>query len=156
VSGLPTDRFCFEGFLSAKRVARRARLTELASEPRTLVFFESSHRIVDSLADMVEVIGAEREATLARELTKQFETVRRATLGVLAEWVVADSDQQRGEFVLCVAGAPQVEPGEARLREVLAVLLDELPPRKAAALAAKLVGGSKNQAYQVALSLREE
>lgn len=154
VSGLATDRFTFEGFLPAKSGARRSQLSALADESRTLVFFESSHRIADSLVDLAEVLGEEREATLARELTKQFETVRRAALAELRDWVREDSNQQRGEFVLVVSGAREREAGEAELRTLLEALLDELPPRRAAAVAAKLAGVKKNQAYQVALSLR--
>lgn len=154
VSGLATDRFAFEGFLPAKSGARRARMSELVDETRTLVFFESSHRIADSLVDFADVFGGTREATMARELTKQFETVRRATLAELRDWVREDSNQQRGEFVLVVAGAPAREAGEVVLRSLLEALLDELPPRRAAAVAAKLTGVKKNQAYQVALGLR--
>ena len=104
-AGLPTDRFVFEGFLPAKQGARLARLQELQNDPRTLVFYEAPHRIEECLQDMVAVMGAERPATLARELTKTFETIIPATLGELHAKVQADENQRKGEFVLVVAGA---------------------------------------------------
>src|SRR5207342_3336141 len=105
VAGLPSDRFCFEGFLPAKAGARRERLRALAREPRTLVFYETGHRIEESLADFVEAFGARREAVLARELTKLFETVLGETLADLHAQVVADANQRKGEFVLVVRGS---------------------------------------------------
>ncbi len=155
VAGLPTDRFCFEGFLPARAAARRSRLDALAAEPRTLVLFESSHRIRAALADLAERFGAERPATLARELTKRFETVRAATLGGLVELLGADPDQRRGEFVLVVAGAPggaESDPGEDD--RVLGILLAELPLRQAAAVAARLLGRPRNALYRRALELQ--
>jgi len=154
VSGLPTDRFVFEGFLPAKPRARRARLEALANEARTLVVYESAHRVAATVANMAAAFGAERPATLARELTKAFETVRRDTLRGLAEWIAADSDQQRGEIVLVVGGAPQ-DRGEKRtvgLDEALAALLPELAPARAAAVAARLTGTSRREAYRAALA----
>ncbi|MGB5440952.1 MAG: 16S rRNA (cytidine(1402)-2'-O)-methyltransferase, partial [Gammaproteobacteria bacterium] len=104
VAGLPTERFVFEGFLPPRPVARERRLSELASESRTLVFYESSHRICDSLAAMAESLGHDRQATVARELTKTFETIRDGTLAELLHWVQDDPDQQKGEFVVMVQG----------------------------------------------------
>ncbi|HHJ14634.1 MAG TPA: 16S rRNA (cytidine(1402)-2'-O)-methyltransferase, partial [Gammaproteobacteria bacterium] len=103
-SGLPTDRFVFEGFLPPKAAARRARLEKLLTEPRTLIFYESSHRILDSLRDMAAVLGASRHAVLARELTKQFETILDDSLEALAGRVETDADQRRGELVVLVEG----------------------------------------------------
>ena len=105
VAGLPSDRFVFEGFLPAKSAARRERMSALAAEARTLIFYESSHRIVESVADAIAVFGAAREAVLARELTKLYETVIAAPLGEIGERIAADANQQRGEFVLLIAGA---------------------------------------------------
>jgi 16S rRNA (cytidine1402-2'-O)-methyltransferase len=158
VAGLPTDRFVFEGFLPARSAARRTRLAELGDEPRTLVFFESTHRILDSLGDMVEVFGPEREAVVARELTKQFETVRGGALAGLLEWVGADANQQRGEFVVLVHGAPAVagEGLDASAERLLAALMEELPLKKAAALTARLSGAKRNLVYQRALELRRD
>jgi 16S rRNA (cytidine1402-2'-O)-methyltransferase len=148
-SGLPTDRFCFEGFLPAKSGPRRKLLEALRDEPRTLMFYESPHRILDCLADMSAAFGEEREAVLARELTKTFETIRHATLGELCEWVAEDANQQKGEFVLLLHGATVVEEDEEREgKRIAEVLAEELPLKQAAALAARLSGGRKNSLYQ--------
>jgi 16S rRNA (cytidine1402-2'-O)-methyltransferase len=150
VAGLPSDRFTFEGFLPARAAARRERLQALAAEPRTLIFYESSHRIVESLADCVAVFGAQREGVLARELTKLFETVIAAPLGEIAARVDADANQQRGEFVLIVAGAVG-EAADATLaegRRVFALLREELPPARAAKLAAAITGAPRKQLYE--------
>lgn len=156
-SGLPSDRFAFEGFPPAKGMARRSWLERLASEPRTLVFYESPHRIVESLADMTMVFGAEREAVYARELTKQFETVRHAPLGELARWVAEDSKQQLGEIVVLVHGLSAVDDSaaDAEGARVLRILLKSLPVSQAAALAAEISGRKKNELYGLALRLRE-
>jgi len=148
VAGLPSDRFVFEGFLPPKAAARRSRLQELASDARTLIFYESSHRVAESLADMRDVFGADREAVLARELTKLFETVLGAPLAALAARVVADPDQQRGEHVILVAG--RGEEADAKLAEgqrVFAILREELPPAKAAKLAAAISGAPRKSLY---------
>lgn len=149
VAGLPSDRFVFEGFLPAKAAARRSRLRELAGEPRTIIFYESSHRVAESLADMRDVFGAEREAVLARELTKMFETVLGEPLAALAARVAADPDQQRGEHVILVAG--RGEEADAKLAEgkrIFAILREELPPAKAAKLAAAISGAPRKLLYQ--------
>lgn len=157
-AGLPTDRFSFEGFLPNKQVARQKQLLQLQSEARTLIFYESPHRILASLADMAEIFGAEREAVLARELTKTFETIRRDSLAGLVDWVVADKNQQRGEIVLVVAGAPPRDPelvGEAD-EQVLKVLLQYLPVKQAAAAAAGITGSKKNKLYALALEIKAQ
>lgn len=149
VAGLPSDRFVFEGFLPPKAAARRSRLQELASDARTLIFYESSHRVAESLADMRDVFGADREAVLARELTKLFETVLGAPLAELAARVVADPDQQRGEHVILIAG--RGEEADAKLAEgqrVFAILREELPPAKAAKLAAAISGAPRKSLYE--------
>ena len=155
-SGLPSDRFAFEGFPPVKSAARRAWFDALASEPRTLIVYESPHRIVESLQDMVAVFGAAREAVYARELTKQFETVRHATLGELARWVAEDANQQRGEIVVLIHGAAPdaTETGEDAAR-ILRILIKELPVSQAAALAAEITGQKKNQLYELALQLKQ-
>ena len=148
VAGLPSDRFVFEGFLPAKGAARRDRLARLVSEPRTLLFYESGHRIEDSLADMAAAFGPERPAVLARELTKLFETVLGETLGELVEQVGADPNQRKGEFVVMVQGAG--EDADARIsegRRVYATLSAHLPPSTAAKLAAELTGAPRKALY---------
>ena len=152
--GLATDRFSFEGFLPAKQGARRKRLEAVTHETRTLAFYESPHRIVDTLEDMVEVFGFEREAVMARELTKTFETIKLATLGELLNFVKSDTNQQRGEFVILVAGAPERTKGELdpEVCRVAKLLAEELPVKQAAALAAKISGVKKNALYKFLLN----
>ncbi len=148
VAGLPSDRFVFEGFLPAKGAARRDRLARLVPEPRTLLFYESGHRIEESLADMAAAFGPERPAVLARELTKLFETVLGETLGELVEQVGADANQRKGEFVVMVQGAG--EDADARVtegRRVYATLAAHLPPSTAAKLAAELTGAPRKALY---------
>ena len=150
-AGLPSDRFVFEGFLPVKSAARRAHLQPLRNETRTLIFYESSHRIVDALDDLVAAFGDERRAVVARELTKLFETVLDGTLADLAARVLADPNQQRGEFVVLVGGAVE-DAAAARLgegRRVFELLRKELPPGRAAKLAAEISGASRKQLYTV-------
>ena len=157
VAGLPTDRFVFEGFLPARSAARKQRLSELASEKRTLVFYESSHRICESLADMAENMGSERQATVARELTKTFETIRGGSLAELVNWVQADSNQQKGEFVVILQGAPARSSDiDETVEQVLTILLAELPLKQAASLAAKITGLPKNRLYEAGLAIKEK
>ncbi len=148
VAGLASDRFAFEGFLPAKAAARRERLRQLAAEPRTLVFYESSHRIVETLEDLVSAFGAGRPAVLARELTKLFETVLDGGVADLLAAVQADDNQRRGEFVLVVEGAG--DDADAQLAEgqrVYALLSAQLPPSAAARLAAEITGAPRKALY---------
>ena len=148
VAGLPSDRFTFEGFLPAKASARRERLAALAGEPRTLVFYESSHRIEESLADLRAAFGDDRPAVLARELTKLFETVLDGTLADLHARVAADADQRKGEFVLVVQGVGEdVDAKLAEGRRVHAILARQLPPSTAAKLAAEITGAPRKALY---------
>jgi 16S rRNA (cytidine1402-2'-O)-methyltransferase len=149
VGGLPSDRFVFEGFLPPKAAARRARLQKLAGDVRTIIFYESAHRIVESVADMRDVFGATREAVLARELTKVFETVLGEPLGELALRIATDPDQQRGECVVLVAGCgEEVDTRLAEGQRVFAILREELPPAKAAKLAAAISGAPRKLLYE--------
>ena len=152
-AGLPTDRFVFEGFLPHKSAARKQQLKSLSDETRTLVFYESPHRILASLKDMQEVFGADRQVAIAREITKTYETIRSDGLADLIAWMEADSNQQRGEFVVLVHGVEQNGPKEldANAKQVLEVLLSELPASQAASLAAKITGLKKKVLYQAAL-----
>ena len=156
VAGLPTDRFVFEGFLPSKHTARCRRLEVLKDEPRTLVFYESSHRIRECIADMATMIGGEREAVIARELTKTFETSRGGTLRDLLDWLQGDNNQQRGEFVIMLHGRPERAADELHSgdRRVLEVLLEELPLKQAASLAARITGVPKNRLYDAGLELK--
>jgi len=155
-AGLPTDRFCFEGFLPGKAAARRKRLEALREARPTLVFYEAPHRIAACLADLQAIFGAERPAVLARELTKTFETFLRGSLADIAARVAADPDQRKGEMVLIVGGKPAADHEEtlgAGTRRTLQVLLEELPLRQAARLAAGITGEKKNRLYRLALEL---
>lgn len=157
VAGLPSDRFMFEGFLPSKQAARRQRLQALAPATGTLVFYESSHRICDSLRDMADCLGGAREATVARELTKTFETIMHDTLNGLVDRVGADADQQKGEFVVLVQGAPARERpaiDETTVR-LLEVLLSELPLKQAVGLAVRITGLSKNALYEQGLKIKD-
>jgi 16S rRNA (cytidine1402-2'-O)-methyltransferase len=149
ISGLPTDRFSFEGFLPSRHAARLRALEELQGEPRTLVFFESSHRIAASLADMATALGEERQAAVCREMTKQFETVLRGTLAELGARVEADADQRRGEFVLIVAGSDS--PADTALPQAVR-LARELQPvlgaSQAARTAARLLDVPRRVVYE--------
>jgi len=148
VAGLPSDRFVFEGFLPAKAAARRERLQRLAGETGTLVFYESSHRIAESLADMAAAFGDERPAVVARELTKLFETVLDGTLAQLRAAVDADDNQRKGEFVVMVQGAADDEAAKiAEGRRLHARLKEHLPPSTAAKLAAELSGAPRKLLY---------
>jgi 16S rRNA (cytidine1402-2'-O)-methyltransferase len=158
-AGLPSDRFVFEGFLPAKTVGRRARLELVREEPRTLIFYEAPHRILECLQDMREVFGGDRQALLARELTKTFETLQGLPLDQLCEWVAADANQQRGECVVLVAGwqAPEDEAAvSVEALRVLDLLLAEMPLKRAAALAAQITGVRKNLLYQAALERQQD
>jgi len=158
IGALPTDRFCFEGFLPARAAARRERLGELADEARTLVFYESPHRIAATLEDCAACFGAHRGAAVAREITKLHEAVYRGSLAELSAQAAQDPDFSRGEIVLIVAGSSRVAqaPDEANLDRVLRPLLNELPLKQAARLAAQIADVRDNQAYKRALQLRQE
>lgn len=154
-SGLATDRFFFEGFLPSKHAQRKSRLAALSAIPATLVFYEAPHRIVETLTDALAVFGAEREAVLARELTKTFETIKRLPLGELREWVAADPDQQRGEQVLMIAPPSRSQATlDADTQKLLERLAQELPPRKAAAIVADLTGLKSRALYDFLLARR--
>ena len=152
VAGLPTHRFCFEGFLPARAAERRTVLAGLAQETRTLVFFEAPHRIVAALTDLAEEFGADRPAVVARELTKAHETLYRGTLGELRARAQAEENFARGELTVVVQGAPGASGAVdgAELRRTMEILLKELPPGRAAATAAQLTGAPRAAAYALA------
>jgi len=157
-SGLPTNRFYFEGFLPAKSVQRRRRLEALAEQEVTLIFLEAPHRVAETLQDMLAIFGSEREVTLARELTKSFETIRRLPLEKMWSWVTDDVNQQRGELVLLLGppakqSATTVKEGALR---ILRLLSEELPPRKASALTAEITGARARDLYNLLMLEKRE
>lgn len=152
VSGLPTDRFIFEGFLPVKAQARQDRLQELCPETRTLIFYEAPHRLLALVADLNHVFGGDRRVTLAKELTKTFETIYATDLANLHVWLQADPLRQKGEFVLIVKGFSETKKNLLLdENKVLATLKAELPLKQAVALTAKLTGQPKNALYKKAL-----
>jgi 16S rRNA (cytidine1402-2'-O)-methyltransferase len=164
IGALPTDRFCFEGFLPARGAARRKRLQSLTNEARTVVLYEAPHRVRETLEDCAAVFGGERSATVAREITKMHETTYRGSLRELLARAGADADFGRGEIVLLIAGMPQT-PAEdeggadghgGALDRVLKILLAELPLKQAAHLAAQITEARDNEAYKRALHLKQE
>lgn len=152
-SGIAPDRFLFEGFAPEKPVARRKRLQALADESRTLIFYEAPHRITAFLDDAIAVFSGDREASIARELTKKFETIRRGELADLKAWIEQEPNQRRGEFVVVIAG--NKKKGASNLEAMLTVLLKSLPLKQSAQIAAELSGGNKNEIYKLALSLQK-
>ena len=158
VSGLPTDRFRFEGFLPRTQEARRKTLEKLKEETATLVYYESSHRILHTLEDLSAIVGDRRQICVARELTKQYEEVLQGSASDLAGAFSREARHQKGEFVLVIGGKSEAESdrvSSAAVQQLLVALLDELPVSRAAALAARITGLKKNQLYQEALRLKE-
>ena len=164
IGALPTDRFCFEGFLPARGAARRERLQALEQEPRTLVLYEAPHRVQETLEDCANAFGAARPGAVAREITKLHETIYRGSLGELLNLARSDADFVRGEIVLIIAGAKQTAASAdagadghgGALDKALATLLKELPLKQAARLAAEITGARDNEAYKRALRLKEQ
>jgi 16S rRNA (cytidine1402-2'-O)-methyltransferase len=156
VSGIQQNGFLFHGFLPASGAARRKALESLKSQTVTLVFYEAPHRIVESISDMANVLGAGRRVTFARELTKTFETIYSCELGLASAWLQADTNQQRGEFVLLVEAEPAKDAEEisADAQRVLKLLLAELPLKQAVKLATDITNEKKNGLYELALSLK--
>ena len=157
-AGLPSDRFCYEGFLPAKSKGRRDALKAIEQEPRTLIFYESTHRLLDSLDDICAVLGESRYVVLARELTKTWESIHGAPIGELVAWVKEDENRRKGEMVLIIEGfkAPADDALPADALRTLALLQTELPLKKAAALAAEIHGVKKNALYKYALENSEK
>lgn len=157
VSGLPTDRFLYLGFLPAKTAARQQAMQALVQESCTLVFYESRHRITAWIKSATAVFGEDRLVTVARELTKTYETLKHGSLAVVSEWLQEDAQQQKGEFVIMLAGAsPKAAADDEQLVRVLTLLLPEVGVKKAAALASSITGAGRNRAYDLALSLKPE
>ena len=158
-SGIASDRFCFEGFLPAKSKARKDKLENIAEEDRTLIFYESTHRILDTLEDMQSVLGGERYIVLAREITKTWETITGNTIKNLREWLLEDPNRTKGEMVLIVEGKPKSENNDEispQVVKALELIAEELPLKKAAAIVAELYGYKKNALYQFGLAHLEK
>jgi 16S rRNA (cytidine1402-2'-O)-methyltransferase len=152
-AGLPTHRFRFEGFLPAKSAMRRSRLQTLVRETATLVFYESAHRIRESLQDMSEIYGADRQAVIAREMTKIHETIHGANLAELHQWVCTQKEQQKGEFVIIVHGAMEsiTDDNIAEYQRILDILLEEMPLKQAVSIATRITGAKRNLLYDLAV-----
>ena len=158
-SGIASDRFCFEGFLPAKSKARKDKLENIAEEDRTLIFYESTHRILDTLEDMQSVLGEERYIVLAREITKTWETITGNTIKNLREWLLEDPNRTKGEMVLIVEGKPKSDNNDEislQVVKALELIAEELPLKKAAAIVAELYGYKKNALYQFGLAHLEK
>ena len=155
VSGLPVERFAFEGFLPAKREARRKRLAALCREARTLVFYEAPHRVAETLEDLSSLFGPDRPAAIAREITKLHEETHRATLAGLLAWLRERPERGQGEFVIVVAPAEVPDGDEESDRRLLTILLSYLTPSQAAAAASAISGHGRNALYRLALALHE-
>lgn len=158
-SGIASDRFCFEGFLPAKSKARKDKLENIAEEDRTLIFYESTHRILDTLEDMQSVLGEERYIVLAREITKTWETITGNTIKNLREWLLEDPNRTKGEMVLIVEGKPKYDNNDEispQAVKALELISEELPLKKAAAIVSELYGYKKNALYQFGLAHLEK
>ena len=155
-AGVAPGKFLFEGFAPARAEARRKRMAALAGAAHTLVFYEAPHRIKAFLADAATIFGPGREASIARELTKKFETIRQGTLGGLIEWMEQDPDQGRGEFVVIIAGAGEEHTDIAELTALLKVLLKSLSLKQAVRIATELTGAPRNEIYDLAVSLQDK
>ncbi|TPH25520.1 16S rRNA (cytidine(1402)-2'-O)-methyltransferase [Haemophilus haemolyticus] len=158
-SGIASDRFCFEGFLPAKSKARKDKLENIAKEDRTLIFYESTHRILDTLEDMQSLLGEERYIVLAREITKTWETITGNTIKNLREWLLEDPNRTKGEMVLIVEGKPKSDNNDEifpQAVKALELIAEELPLKKAAAIVAELYGYKKNALYQFGLEHLEK
>ncbi len=157
-SGLPSDRFIFEGFLPPKSIARISKIQNISTDYRTIIFYEAPHRILETLIDMIKVIGPSRKIVLARELTKTYETFISGTLEGVLEIIEKDLNQQKGEIVIVLAGADssekKIETQDSK--RILSVLLEELPLKQAVSLGSKITGVQKNIFYKLALDLKKQ
>ncbi|HUO44755.1 MAG TPA: 16S rRNA (cytidine(1402)-2'-O)-methyltransferase [Burkholderiales bacterium] len=156
VAGFDASHWLFYGFLPASATARRRELDALKALPYTLIFYEAPHRVLASVTDIAQAFGAQRRITIARELTKLFETVHSCALGDAAAWLAADPARMKGEFVLIVEGAQWQAAGEIETDRMLEILLRELPLKQAARLTAEISGARRNDAYSRALQLKKK
>lgn len=154
-SGLPTNEFHFYGFLSAKKTQRQHQLTHLKENTGTTVIYESSHRILKCLVDMMLVLGKGRNIAMGREMTKTFETIKQGTVAEMLAFVESDNNQQKGEFVLAIAAEEKVQSTELteKHKQLARLLAKELPPKKAAKICAEYLQGSSKEIYNYLVSL---
>jgi 16S rRNA (cytidine1402-2'-O)-methyltransferase len=156
-AGLPAPHFLFYGFLPNKSAARCRELQELSTHPYTLVFYEAPHRILECVADLQNVLGGDRQIVFAREITKLFESIHRCTLTDAMDWLNADANNQRGEFVLLISGAVEKQEGlDIEAERILTLLLKDLPLKQAVQLAVQITGTGRNELYQRALQIKEQ
>lgn len=155
-SGIASDRFTFNGFLPPKQNARQKRIQTFILDTTTQIFYEAPHRLAASIADLKEVMGGERTACVARELTKMYETIRTDTLENLDAWLTAEPGQCRGEIVIIVEGCPEEQEDDGEERRVLEILMQHLSPSQAVAATVKITGGKKNQLYKMAQELEKK
>lgn len=151
VAGLPTDKFVFEGFLPAKSTQQLQYLKKLTTETRTIVFYESPHRLLSTIDNMLTVFGADRYVVIAKELTKVFETIYRDTLAAVKNWLLIEPQRQKGEFIVLVRGAEKKIKINPEILRILKLLAKDLSSKQAAALTAQITGANKNQLYQLLL-----
>ncbi len=154
VAGLATDSFVFEGFPPAKQGARLHFFEQFVAQKRTMIFYVSCHRIIETLKDMQAVFGGTRRVSFAREITKTFETIKRMTLSRMLEWVESDENQRKGEIVLVLEGDVQASVDVTDVDNYLSILLSELPVKQAVNLVVKMTGQHKNDVYKRALALK--
>ncbi len=158
ISGLPTSRFCYEGFLPKRSSERKKTLSKLFEEPRTLIFYESPHRLLNTLQDMQTIFGSERQATFAKELTKVHEHVQTDSLSNLTDWIMNNPDRCRGEFILVVQGNSDKLPAQGMQdpKKLMELLIAHLPTKSATSVAAKITGMNKNELYQIAIGKHKQ
>ena len=155
-SGLPTNKFIYEGYLPAKNKARKTRLKELKNESRTIVFYEAPHRIIESLKIMQEILGEKRRVTIARELTKQFEQIVRDQLSGINKKLANEKIKQKGEFVVVVEGAKEMTVSDEEVLRINQILAEKMSPKEAAGITAKITDRKKNEVYKLALNADKE
>jgi 16S rRNA (cytidine1402-2'-O)-methyltransferase len=151
-AGLPTDKFIFEGFLPAKSAQRLKHLSSLENETRTIIFYESPHRLLKAIENMIEAFGPERHVVVAKELTKTFETIYGSALVEVQNWLLEDPQRQKGEFVILLKGSEKIVTINPEVLHILELLAKDLPSKKAAALTAQITGANKNQLYRLLIS----
>ena len=156
VAGFSSEKFVFEGYLPARQTARQQRLQELKNETRTLVFYEAPHRILASIEDAIICLGDERQAVIAKEITKRHENIQRGTLNELMDWLHSDKDLTKGEFVVVVQGDTSSQFDTQEASRILKILLADHSVKEAAKLTSEIMQGNRNDIYKLAMDLKEK